>query len=115
VVRPDWYVYGTARNGRELAALLEQLAGSLQRQPVQAAAWRWPRRDRDGRPISIGRDVPALSGPARQPRRYVLLRRVKTLLAQSRHSRDASCLSAFGVKRTWAAASFRSSPPLLTR
>ena len=38
VVRPDWYVYGTARNGRELAALLEQLAGSLQRQPVQAAA-----------------------------------------------------------------------------
>jgi hypothetical protein len=37
-VRPDWYVYGTARNGRELAALLEQLAGSLQRQPVQAAA-----------------------------------------------------------------------------
>ena len=32
-VRPDWYLYGTARNGRELTALLEQLAQSLQRQP----------------------------------------------------------------------------------
>jgi hypothetical protein len=38
VVRPDWYVYGTARNGRELTALLEQLAQSLQRQPVHASA-----------------------------------------------------------------------------
>jgi FAD binding domain len=36
VVRPDWYVYGTARNGRELTALLEQLAQSLQRQPAKA-------------------------------------------------------------------------------
>lgn len=32
VVRPDWYVYGTARDGRELSALLRQLEDSLQRQ-----------------------------------------------------------------------------------
>jgi 2-polyprenyl-6-methoxyphenol hydroxylase-like FAD-dependent oxidoreductase len=38
VVRPDWYLYGTARDGRELTALLEQLAGSLQRQPAHASA-----------------------------------------------------------------------------
>jgi hypothetical protein len=38
VVRPDWYLYGTARDGRELTALLERLAQSLQRQPVHASA-----------------------------------------------------------------------------
>jgi 2-polyprenyl-6-methoxyphenol hydroxylase-like FAD-dependent oxidoreductase len=38
VVRPDWYLYGTAREGHELTALLEQLAHSLQRQPVHASA-----------------------------------------------------------------------------
>ena len=38
VVRPDWYLYGTARNGSELTALLEQLAQSLQRRPVHASA-----------------------------------------------------------------------------
>jgi 2-polyprenyl-6-methoxyphenol hydroxylase-like FAD-dependent oxidoreductase len=34
VVRPDWYLYGTAKDGRELTALLEQLEQSLQRQAV---------------------------------------------------------------------------------
>jgi hypothetical protein len=38
VVRPDWYLYGTARDGRELTALLDQLAGSLQRQPAHVSA-----------------------------------------------------------------------------
>jgi 2-polyprenyl-6-methoxyphenol hydroxylase-like FAD-dependent oxidoreductase len=38
VVRPDWYLYGTARNGRELTALLEKLTQSLQPQPAHAAA-----------------------------------------------------------------------------
>ncbi len=37
VVRPDWYLYGTARSGRELSALLEQLPRSLGRQPIQAS------------------------------------------------------------------------------
>lgn len=32
VVRPDWYVYGTARDGRELSAVLQGLEKSLQRQ-----------------------------------------------------------------------------------
>ena len=36
VVRPDWYLYGTARDGRELDVLLEQLAQSLKRQPAHA-------------------------------------------------------------------------------
>jgi hypothetical protein len=38
VVRPDWYVYGTARDGRELRGLLEKLAQSLQHQPIRASA-----------------------------------------------------------------------------
>ena len=39
VVRPDWYLYGTARDGRELIRLLEKLAQSLQqRQPIYASA-----------------------------------------------------------------------------
>ncbi len=37
VVRPDWYLYGTAGDGRELTALLDRLAQSLQRQPVHAS------------------------------------------------------------------------------
>ena len=36
VVRPDWYLYGTAQNGPELTALLDQLTQSLQRQPAHA-------------------------------------------------------------------------------
>jgi 2-polyprenyl-6-methoxyphenol hydroxylase-like FAD-dependent oxidoreductase len=36
VVRPDWYVYGTASDGEELKTLLERLARSL-RKPVLAA------------------------------------------------------------------------------
>ena len=36
VIRPDWYLYGTAQNGRELTALLDQLTQSLQRQPAHA-------------------------------------------------------------------------------
>jgi 2-polyprenyl-6-methoxyphenol hydroxylase-like FAD-dependent oxidoreductase len=38
IVRPDWYLYGTAKNSRELTALLEQLRASLQRQPVHTSA-----------------------------------------------------------------------------
>jgi len=38
IVRPDWYLYGTAKNGRELTALLDQLRQSLQRQPGRAQA-----------------------------------------------------------------------------
>ena len=38
VIRPDWYVYGTAHDGSELAELLDRLAGSLQRQAVRASA-----------------------------------------------------------------------------
>ncbi len=38
VVRPDWYVYGTARDGRELAALLERLEQSLHREAVLAGS-----------------------------------------------------------------------------
>ena len=34
VVRPDWYVYGTARDGAGLAVLLDQLARSLHPQPA---------------------------------------------------------------------------------
>ncbi len=37
VVRPDWYVYGTARDGAELAALLDRMARSLHAQPAQDA------------------------------------------------------------------------------
>jgi len=104
VVRPDWYVYGTARNGRELAALLEQLAGSLQRQPVQAAAWRWPRRDRDGRPISIDRDVPAF--PARRGSHggTFCCTALCPLLAQSRQVEPSPVCPLSGVKRTSARA-----------
>ena len=36
IVRPDWYVYGTARDGGELAALLERLAHALRREAVAA-------------------------------------------------------------------------------
>ena len=36
VIRPDWYLYGTAQNGPELTALLDQLTQSLQRQPAHA-------------------------------------------------------------------------------
>ncbi len=36
VLRPDWYVYGTARDAAELAGLLQRLARSL-RQPALAA------------------------------------------------------------------------------
>jgi 2-polyprenyl-6-methoxyphenol hydroxylase-like FAD-dependent oxidoreductase len=38
VVRPDWYVYGTARDGQELTALLERLAQSLRREAVPESA-----------------------------------------------------------------------------
>ena len=38
VIRPDWYVYGTARDGRELAALLDRLDRSLKHQAVRASA-----------------------------------------------------------------------------
>jgi 2-polyprenyl-6-methoxyphenol hydroxylase-like FAD-dependent oxidoreductase len=38
VVRPDWYLYGTAHDGRGLTALLDRLARSLQRQPAHAPA-----------------------------------------------------------------------------
>lgn len=38
VIRPDWYVYGTARDGHELAGLLDRLAGSLHRPAVRASA-----------------------------------------------------------------------------
>jgi hypothetical protein len=38
VIRPDWYVYGTAHDGRELAELLDRLARSLERQAVRASA-----------------------------------------------------------------------------
>jgi hypothetical protein len=38
VVRPDWYLYGTARDGRELTTLLDRLAQSLRRQPVHASS-----------------------------------------------------------------------------
>jgi 2-polyprenyl-6-methoxyphenol hydroxylase-like FAD-dependent oxidoreductase len=34
VVRPDWYVYGTARDQNELSETLERLSRSLQPQPV---------------------------------------------------------------------------------
>jgi 2-polyprenyl-6-methoxyphenol hydroxylase-like FAD-dependent oxidoreductase len=34
VVRPDWYVYGTARDQRELSEMLERLSRSLQPHPV---------------------------------------------------------------------------------
>ncbi len=34
VVRPDWYVYGTARDGAELAGLLDRMARSLHKQPA---------------------------------------------------------------------------------
>lgn len=37
VVRPDWYVYGTARDGAELGALLQRLAGSLRHSAVLAS------------------------------------------------------------------------------
>jgi 2-polyprenyl-6-methoxyphenol hydroxylase-like FAD-dependent oxidoreductase len=38
VIRPDWYLYGTAQNGRELTVLLDQLGQSLRRQSVYASA-----------------------------------------------------------------------------
>ena len=38
IVRPDWYLYGTARDGRELSALLDQLGRSLRPKTVYAAA-----------------------------------------------------------------------------
>jgi len=38
VIRPDWYVYGTARDGRELVGLLDLLAQSLHLQEVRASA-----------------------------------------------------------------------------
>jgi 2-polyprenyl-6-methoxyphenol hydroxylase-like FAD-dependent oxidoreductase len=38
VVRPDWYLYGTAKNGSELTALLDQLRYSLRHRPVHASA-----------------------------------------------------------------------------
>jgi 2-polyprenyl-6-methoxyphenol hydroxylase-like FAD-dependent oxidoreductase len=38
VIRPDWYVYGTARDGRELVALLDRLDRSLKHQAVRASA-----------------------------------------------------------------------------
>jgi 2-polyprenyl-6-methoxyphenol hydroxylase-like FAD-dependent oxidoreductase len=38
VIRPDWYVYGTARDDGELADLLDRLAQSLHRQEVRASA-----------------------------------------------------------------------------
>jgi len=38
VIRPDWYVYGTARDGHELADLLDRLGRSLKRQAVRASA-----------------------------------------------------------------------------
>jgi hypothetical protein len=38
VIRPDWYVYGTARDVRELADLLDRLAQSLHRHEVCASA-----------------------------------------------------------------------------
>lgn len=34
LVRPDWYVYGTARDGDGLTSLLDRLANSLQRRPA---------------------------------------------------------------------------------
>jgi FAD binding domain-containing protein len=34
VVRPDWYLYGTAKSSRELTDLLDQLRHSLRRQPA---------------------------------------------------------------------------------
>jgi hypothetical protein len=34
VIRPDWYVYGTARDHTELTKTLERLARSLQSRPV---------------------------------------------------------------------------------
>jgi 2-polyprenyl-6-methoxyphenol hydroxylase-like FAD-dependent oxidoreductase len=38
VIRPDWYVYGTARGGHELADLLDRLARSLKHQALRASA-----------------------------------------------------------------------------
>jgi hypothetical protein len=38
IERPDWYLYGTAKNGRELTALLDQLCQSLQHQHALAQA-----------------------------------------------------------------------------
>ena len=34
VVRPDWYSYGTARDSRELAALLDRVDRALHAQPA---------------------------------------------------------------------------------
>ena len=34
VVRPDWYSYGTARDGRELASLLDRIERALQARPA---------------------------------------------------------------------------------
>jgi 2-polyprenyl-6-methoxyphenol hydroxylase-like FAD-dependent oxidoreductase len=38
VIRPDWYVYGTARDGRELSSLLDRLDRSLNHHAVRASA-----------------------------------------------------------------------------
>ena len=38
VVRPDWYAYGTARDGAALAALLDRLQASLQAEAVPGSA-----------------------------------------------------------------------------
>jgi 2-polyprenyl-6-methoxyphenol hydroxylase-like FAD-dependent oxidoreductase len=38
VIRPDWYVYGTARDGHELSDLLDRLGRSLKNQEVRASA-----------------------------------------------------------------------------
>jgi 2-polyprenyl-6-methoxyphenol hydroxylase-like FAD-dependent oxidoreductase len=38
VIRPDWYVYGTARDGLELSDLLDRLGRSLRHQAVRASA-----------------------------------------------------------------------------
>ena len=55
VVRPDWYVYGTASHVHELTAVLEQLAQALQRQPV---AYFTMKPGRPGR-YPLGRDETA--------------------------------------------------------
>lgn len=38
VIRPDWYVYGTARDGHELSGLLDRLDRSLRYQAARASA-----------------------------------------------------------------------------
>ena len=37
IVRPDWYLYGTAQNGEELSSLLKQLRRALQPRPALVA------------------------------------------------------------------------------